>query len=299
MKHKFNFYSILFGILLIGSISLSSCETEEDDPNAGRTDPNTIATTNLIAYFDFETLPPAGAAVPNSGGTITFGRRVGGATIVPGRRGNALRGSTTEAYLEYNIAIGTSALKTLDEFTLSCWIKAPATTDGAAKIFAVNGGDGFMGNLALMHESQPRGDSLDLKLYLFDSESPDWRGQDIRRQSRRFLNDMWFHVIAVYRKSTSTMEFWANGIKVHEGIRYAAPDPDGEGPLAQPLLGPIRLGQDMTRIRFGAWAQQVAGNPEGWMTFYRGMVDEFRVYNKALTEAEILALYQAEVTQIN
>ncbi len=55
----------------------------------------------------------------------------------------------------------------------------------------------------------------------------------------------------------------------------------------------------MTRIRFGAWAQQVAGNPEGWMTFYRGMVDEFRVYNKALTEAEILALYQAEVTQIN
>jgi hypothetical protein len=35
------------------------------------------------------------------------------------------------------------------------------------------------------------------------------------------------------------------------------------------------------------------------MTYYKGIVDEFRVYNKALSTTEIQELYDAEVTQIN
>lgn len=300
MKNKFNVYAILFGVLLLGGLALTSCGEDDPDPNAGKIDPNTIAPTSLIAHFDFETLPIAGGAVPYSLNTITFSRKIGAATVATGRRGNGLKTSTAgtvEGYFEYNV-VGASALKTMDEFTLACWIKAPVTTDGAAKIFALNGGDSFMGNLTLIQESRA-GDSLDLKFYLFASTSPDWKGQEIRRQSNKFLNDLWFHVVAIYRKETSTMEFYSNGILVQTSIRYSGPDPDGDGPLPQPVLGPITLGQDMTKIHFGAWTQQVAGNPDGWMTYYKGMVDEFRIYKKALTAAEILALYQAEVTQIN
>jgi hypothetical protein len=297
MKNKFKLYgATLLASVLMAGFFLSSCDKDDDD-DGGKINPNTIAATNLIAHFDFEALPAAGAAVAASNSTITYNRKVGTASIVAGRRGNAYQGSTAEAYFEYNIT-GSTALKTLDEFTLACWIKAPATTSGAAKIFAINGGDSFMGNMTLMQESRA-GDSLDIKFFLFDSESPDWKGQDIRIQSEKFLDDLWFHVVCIYRKETSTMELWANGLKVNESIRYAGPDPDGEGPLAQPLLGPIKLGQDMTKIHIGAWPQQVAGNPEGWMTYYAGLVDEFRVYNKALSAAEVLALYQAEVTQIN
>jgi hypothetical protein len=106
---------------------------------------------------------------------------------------------------------------------------------------------------------------------------------------------MWFHLVALYNKTTSTMEFYANGTLVFTQIKYAGPEAGG----TQPLLGPIKLGQDMTKIHFGAWTQQIAGTPEGWMTYYQGMVDEFRIYNKALSQAEITALYEAEVTQIN
>ena len=91
------------------------------------------------------------------------------------------------------------------------------------------------------------------------------------------------------------MEFYANGTLVFTQIKYAGPEAGG----TQPTLGPIKLGQDMTKIHFGAWAQQIAGTPEGWMNYYKGMVDEFRIYNKALSPAEITALYEAEVTQIN
>ena len=299
MKNKFRFLKVaLPAVLIMAGLMLTSCgKDDDDDDDDGKINPDTIATTNLIAHFDFEAVPSAGATVANSNSTITFVSKVGAANIVPGRRGNAFQGSTSEAYFEYNVS-GASALKTLDEFTLACWVKAPATTSGAAKMFNVNGGDGFMGTLTLMQESRP-GDSLDIKLFLFDSESPDWKGHDVRYSNQKFLDNLWFHLVGIYRKETSSIELWANGIKVNESIRYAGPDPDGDGPLPQPLLGPIKLGQDMTKIHFGAWAQQIAGNPDDWMKYYGGMVDEFRIYNKALSAAEVLALYQAEVTQIN
>ncbi len=281
--------------MLLSAYVLSSCSKKEDDPNAGKTDPSTIATTNLIAYFPFEAEPAVGAAVEKSNSTITYVKKVGAASFVTGRRGNGYKGSATESYLEYNVASGT-ALKTLDEFTLACWVKTPNTTNGAGKIFSVNGGDGFMGNLVLMQESKPLGDSVDMKFFFYDSSSADWKGQDVRKQSDKFLNDKWFHIVALYRKSSSTIELYANGKLVLTGIRYSGPQPTGG---VQPLLGAMTLGSEMTKIHFGAWAQQVAGTPESWMTYYKGIVDEFRVYNKALSAAEVKSLYDAEVTQIN
>jgi hypothetical protein len=291
MKNKFGLFGFLFGTLLLGGVMVSCSDDDDDGGDDGKIDPNTIATSSLIAYFPFETLDEE---VEYSNNTITFSDDVGGATLAVGRRGNAYKGSTSEAYFEYDVASGT-ALKTLDEFSMACWIKTPLTTSGAAKILTINGGDAFMGALALMQESQAEGDSVDMKFYLYDSESPDWKGQDLRKNSVKFVNDMWFHLVALYNKTTSTMEFDANGTLVFTQIKYAGPESGG----TQPLLGPIKLGQDMTKIHFGAWAQQIAGTPEGWMTYYQGMVDEFRIYNKALSQAEITALYEAEVTQIN
>lgn len=295
MKKFIKIGGTLFVTMIMVGFMTTSCNKDNNDPNAGKTDPSTIATANLVAYFPFEAEPAAGAAVEKSNSTITYVKKVGGASFVIGRRGNGYQGSATEAYLEYNVASG-SALKTLDEISVACWIKTPVTTSGASKIFTVNGGDSFMGTLSLIQESQATGDSVDMKFYLFDSASPDWKGQELRKNKTTFLNDKWFHIIAVYRKSSSTMEFFANGKLVFSQIKYAGPVPV-TGP--QPLLEGITLGSDMTKIHFGTWAQQIAGTPESWMTYYKGIVDEFRVYNKALSEAEALSLYNAEVTQIN
>ena len=55
----------------------------------------------------------------------------------------------------------------------------------------------------------------------------------------------------------------------------------------------------MSKIYFGVWPQQIAGTPEGYMAYFKGLVDEFRIYNKALTDNEVMDLYEAEVGQIN
>jgi hypothetical protein len=286
-------WAILIAVSLTAGL-MYSCEDDDDDNgDNGRVDPGTVASSNLIAYFPFDSEPAGGAAVTNSNNQITFVRKVGAASFVEGRRGNAFQGAP-DSYLEYNLASG-SAFTTLDEFSISCWLKTPVTTTGASKIFGINGGDPTMGNLALIQESQPMGDSVDLKLYLFDSASPEWKGQDIRADNEAFLNDKWFHLTALYRKATSTMEFWANGRRVFSQIRYAGPVP---ATGTQPLLEGITLMNDGNKIFFGAWPQQIAATPESWMTYFRGLVDEFRIYNKALSEDEIMDLYEAEVTQI-
>lgn len=293
MKNKL----YLLGAFLFGLLLLSSCSKDDNSSgNDGKIDPSTVAATNLIAYFSFDAEPAANAAVDKTNGSITYTKKVGPGAFVPGRRGNAYQGNALQSYLEYAVGTGT-ALKTLDEFSLACWIKTPVTTSGACKIFTINGGDSFMGALALMQESQALGDSVDMKFYLFDSASPAWKGQDIRKNKTAFLNDKWFHLVALYRKATSTMEFFANGKLVYSAVKYADAAPAGGG--AQPLLEGVTLGSDMTKIHFGAWTQQIAGAPESWMTYYKGMVDEFRIYNKALSEAEVQSLYDAEITQIN
>lgn len=293
MKINFKLIGKFFlGAVLLSGVALTSCKDDDDDDiDDGKTDPSTIAATNLVAYFPFDA---EGEAVQKANNTITFSKKVGAGSFVDGRRGKAYQGSASESYLEYNLA-ASNPLSTLDEFTLSAWIKTPVTTSGAAKIFAVNGGDSFMGTLTLMQESQALGDSVDLKLYLYDSESPEWKGQELRKQRTPFLNDKWFHVVALYNKTTSKMQFYANGVFVIEEPKHAGPKV-GE---VQPPLGPIKLGSDMSKIHFGVWPQQIAGTGADWMTYYKGLLDEFRIYNKALTEQEIKDLYDAEVTQIN
>ena len=44
----------LLYIMLITGLVVTSCKEIEDGNNNGKTDPNTIATANLIAYFPFE-----------------------------------------------------------------------------------------------------------------------------------------------------------------------------------------------------------------------------------------------------
>lgn len=288
-------WTVMFAVIVMAGFIYSCDDDDNDNGGSNVVDPSSVAGSNLIAYFPFDTEPAAGAGVENSNNSLTFVRKAGAATFADGRRGNAYMGAATESYLEYNVAPN-SQLSTLDEFSLACWIKTPFTTSGAAKIFSLNGGDVFMGNLVLLQESQALGDSVDLKLYLFDSASPEWKGQDLRKNKVDFVNDKWFHLVALYRKASSTMEFFANGRKVFSQVKYAGPVP---ATGTQPLLEGITFGSDMSKIYFGVWPQQIAGTPEGYMTYYKGLVDEFRIYNKALTDNEVMDLYEAEVSQIN
>jgi hypothetical protein len=285
-RNFFSFFAVV--ALLTTGLVFTSCEEEEPDPYEGKTNPSTIAAANLVAYFPFE----SETASIEKGEGVTYLKKGGAASFAFGRRGNAYKGSTSEAYLEYNVA-STNLFKSMSEFTMGVWIKTPPA-EGAADIFRLNGGDAFMGNLVLMLEGGSNADSLDIKAYMYNSTT-EWKGQDIRKMHRSFLSDRWVHIVFSYNKTTSTMTLYANGLPVATSIRYAGPKV-GE---VQPLMGNLTFESGMTKIHIGAWAQLLDGTGQDWMKFYPGLLDELRIYNKALTDTEVKALYDAEITVIN
>jgi len=286
---KIKLFSGIAVVALFIGVSFTSCKTAEPDPYAGKTDPSTIASSSLVAYFPFESATKS----IEMGTGITFNKVGGAGSFVVGRRGNAYKGATTEAYLEYNVA-STNIFKNLTEFTMSAWVKTPSAA-GAAKIFTLDGGDPFMGNLVFMLEGNSNADSLDIKGYLYNS-STEWKGQEIRILNKAFTTDKWLHVVYSYNKTTSKMSLYANGKFVASQIKYASDVVAG----VQPVLGALTLKPDMTKILIGSWPQQIAGvGVLDFMKYYPGLLDELRIYNKALTDAEVTALYDAEITVIN
>lgn len=61
---------------------------------------------------------------------------------------------------------------------------------------------------------------------------------------------------------------------------------DGEAVAVRPATGAVTLGSDY-KIRIGSELSYSR-------TFTRGLFDEFRIFDKALTQAEILTVYYAE-----
>lgn len=263
---------------------ITSCDS--DDNELIRTDPGTIAVSNIIAYFPFDREPAGGASVEYSQETIRFVRSIGDGSFVEGRKGNAYQGSTGQSCLEFDVT-KVSVFTTLEEFTISCWLKTSATASGSSRILGINGADSLMGTISLIRESRPTGDSLDLRLY-FHNDSADI--SSIGASIAEFLNNEWFHLAALYRQDSSKLEFYVNGSLVFSG--------DAAGDESNPaLFQDINFRSDITKIYFGAWEQQLAGTPEPWMSYFDGLIDEFRIYNKALSGEELFNLYQAELSQ--
>jgi hypothetical protein len=289
---KINLFSGIAVAALFLGMSFTSCKSNDTvtDPYAGKTNPSTIAAANLVAYFPLESA--TGAITTGAG--VTYSKISGAGAFVTGRRGNAYKGSNTAGYLEFNVA-ATNLFKDLSEFTYAAWIKTPAPTGGAASAFSVNGGDANMGNFNLVIESQSNADSLALKPYLRNSTTV-WQGQDLWTFKKTNSTDKWIHVVSSYNKTTSVMALYVNGVKVNSGIKYGGPVPTVG---TQPLLGALTF-VDMTKFYIGAWGKLALGTAtDSWMVYYPGMIDEIRIYNKALTDAEVLALYNAEITVIN
>ncbi len=287
---KINLFSVYAGVALFMGMSFSSCKTAEPDPYAGKTNPSTIAASSLVAYFPLES---ATAAIETGTG-VTYGKLSGAGSFAVGRRGNAYKGATTAGYLEFNVATA-NLFKNLTEYTYAAWIKCPKPMNGAAAAFSLNGGDPNMGNLDFIIESGSNADSLALKSYLYNSATT-WKGQEFYLHNKAFLSDKWVHIVGSYNKTTSTMAYYANGVLVKTQVKWA----DGEVGGVQPKLGALTFGTDMTKFDIGAWWKLAAGTAtDTWMVYYPGMIDELRIYNKALTDAEVKALFDAEVSVIN
>ncbi|MDO9155140.1 MAG: LamG-like jellyroll fold domain-containing protein [Paludibacter sp.] len=286
---QLNFLSLI-ALILFAGFSLSSCDPKTpDDPNAGKTDPSTIAASSLVAYFPFD------ADGVDKISSLTPAEKIG-VTYVKGRRNNCYQGAEN-AYLLYNL--GTSKLATMTNgFTVSAWVKNPKVFgDPVPMIFQIGKtSDRFWGNLTWMQERAGNavdGANIDSLYYKFNFQA----GNDSRWAAdnswKKFTADTWQYLTLSYNGSTSQFSVYVNG------ILYAERSKIFKNNETNILAGNLTF-KEADKMVVGGWLTKVIDNAtDVWMGWYKGNMDELRIYNAGLSASEAKALYDAEVTQIN
>jgi hypothetical protein len=293
-----NYKTLTASILtfIVTAVLVAACTKAELDDTFKAGDPpavaggfvnsNDISPSNLVAHFAFE------GNVNDTKGAVTGGTATGTTSFVAGRKGQAYQGSTN-GFIAY---ANPGPIATLTSFTASFWINTNKHDGGAQGVFNLAKQDGsFWGNFFVMIEgNNTSSNRMFMKLHFEKNIAPfvehwaepngfgavDYRPDD--------MYGAWRHVVWTYDAATSKVRFFVNGQKrdLPPGTEDRKADPAGTP------LGPLNF-KSATKFVIGAYQNQLGAPfnaPEPWMLPYTGKLDEFRIYNKALSEIEISAL---------
>lgn len=320
---KKNKYIFLFASVLALQFFVSCNEDSIDTVNSpiayeaigGYESSDEIAAGNLITKLSFEN------NLTDSKNNISgfAGTNVGYAT---GIKGNAYSGSSSQE--RYAVANATTAITSLNNFTVAFWMNTANTVDpatpgigkGAQGIFSIVRPLKDMGalNLFLENPNSNFPNRLRLKLNLDNGRSGvAWTSQSVMMNLDNSLNQ-WIHVALTYNSSTSIVSAYVNGTLCTNLTDFPYAPAGGAAGIA-PLFAdnPGDLNNSNNAPRYGAFemtgtngkvvfgTHQFETTPSlttisqrDWATSFVGLLDEFRIYNVALSVTEIAALNKLE-----
>lgn len=283
------------GLSAIAALTMMvSCDkTGTETPEDNKANPSKVAASNLVAYFSFD-----GNA--NEGIASITPKTETGVTYVAGRRGKCLQGADN-GYILYDLP-ATSKIRTLKGFALAMWFKneqIPAEVAPTPMIFQVtNDNDLFWGNISLCMDrsgsAEAPSEELNMKT-TFRKDGVDWANQFVGFTNAAYQANRWFHVIYQYDNVASAYNVYVNGIKIttDEGIINRLQCADG------PAFGDLNFVAP-SQLVIGGWMPKIAnGATDEWMGWFKGNMDEVRLYDRALTDTEAKELYDAEVENLN
>ena len=211
------------------------------------------------------------------------------ATSDAGVSGNAYKGSET-AFTQYS---GANDFASSTSFTISFWVKKTpqAAGKGTNFAFALNSRDYSWTNIKLFLEFEDAGnpstvDSAAAKFYLLDQ----WFEFTGTKRMLKVLDGQWHHLAFTYDETTSVLTTYVDG---------AVPTnlPAGFGNVTNngAPRGPLDMLSDKANTGFTIGGpSQVAHDANGWMGNFDGELDQFRLYGKVLSAAEIAALFSGK-----
>lgn len=267
-------------LVLVGTMAVMSCKDEEAKLPAigGYNNAGEVGSSNLVAYWPMD----GNGNEKKSGATATAKN----ASFVSGLKGQAA--SLAAGYFSYGEI---AALNGLPNATVSAWVNVKNNGSAPSCFFSLTRPNEWAGNVNLMAETGWRkatSDTLVLKGLVVTKVNGNDSWQDSRNEPSKGgdqvpkLAGNWAHVVMTWDGATSMFKIYANGVKISN------PEWEQRG-----TTGPLNF-TTPTKAIIGAWGTNISGTPEGWQIPMTGLVDEVRVYNKALSDADISALYQLE-----
>jgi hypothetical protein len=299
-----NASKLMAGALLL-SFVITSCDKKNPDvvlpPIGGFNNSNEVAAANLKAHWTFDGAlnERISSAAPTTSLRTSF---------VPG----IIKGQAVKLDSGYILYPTIAALNSdIGSYSVSTWIFTQNQGNGTRPtgVFALTLGaatqrDWNDGPIMLSLENgRPTSynDTLVLKTNIATTKGGGLlKGDNINDFGVRETDfktvkgaNKWVHVVARWDGAGSFIDFYANGIRVsNNNFRFREVGGVGFGPMTLPA------GVN-TQVLIGGYPNNTNGFPlsaiQGFQGLFRGNIDETRFYNKALSDAEITALYQLEL----
>ncbi|XVJ64962.1 MAG: LamG domain-containing protein [Lacibacter sp.] len=222
-------------------------------------------------------------------------------TFVPGISGRAIQGAATKdkavKYASPNDFADASS------FTVSYWIKHTPQTDGEPEFhFSLPSKDYWHSSamFLLVEKAGPNADnSTPTQMACTFAVQDRW--VEFRGPNRlpNALDGNWHHLAFTYDQTTSKLTAYVDGVAVpYTGTGNIV------GGAATPM-GPAKFWNssrdNLSSFVIGGWNKHVGGMGDAfkgpqdpWIHSYSGAMDQFRLYNKALTASEVTALFNSK-----
>jgi hypothetical protein len=278
-------------ILTVVGLGINACQ-KMDRPELGELvlDPPPPPYNELKNFWAFENnLSDQGEGKLNGAPTgVTYVAGVTGQAAKIGTGGYILVKAIgdTITYPNGFTAVPADTLTNLGSFTLAFWMNGPGPVkDGAQGLFSISNKAEFWGNLDLFIENLDNGSELFLKVHMFNAGVPSGNGEQWNEVKIANGLNKWTHIAVTYNGLNSQFTIYADG------------QPTA---IKDKVLGGGTYGS----IKFNNFNGVVIGNhqfqtnpslsnhgPESWARPFNGALDQLRLYDRALSAAEITDLY--------
>ena len=259
-------------LIIICSVSFMSCYKKYDPSTyqpvftvGGYASSGDIGAGHLVGYWGFENKYTD--SISNTDGTSV------NTSFTTGFLGKALQGAPNG----YVISDLPAAIKNMNSFTIDFWINTAQNTVGIWTPICISNSADFWGALDIFYENGSTASSANLKIH-FKGQSEVW-----------FTNSTlanpwgaWQNIAITYDANSSTFTSYQGGGKV------ASTTSAGLGNIVFPATA--------DKIIFGTEqfnctpSLGTAGGAQGWADYFRGQLDEVRIYDVALSESDLKAL---------
>jgi len=262
--------------LTVIGFSLSSC-FKKFDPDSyapplnigGFTSTKEIAAANLVGYWAFN-----GSYIDSVSGTAGTNT---GTSFTGGIKGQAMQGAVN-SYVTF--APG-AAITGMHSFTITQWVNSPLNSSGIVGLTNLNKSDAFWGNMDIFFENGGTSTNTVLKLHFTNNGADAWLGN--YNIANRW--NTWMNIAVTYDQATSTFKVFLDGSKIATQVVAG--------------YGPVNF-TNANKLIFGTVHFQTnpssttASGSQPWASYLTGQLDEVRIYNRALTEAELNSLVKLE-----
>ncbi len=278
-------------LLLLTGVVITSCQKmKRPELKELILDPPPPPYADLKSFWSFENnLADAGesklTATPSA---VTYVAGVTGQAAQIGSGGYILLKTfpDTVKYANGYKSLPKDTLSNLGSFTLAFWMKGVGPVkDGAQGLFSISNKNEFWGNLDLFLENDDNGSEGFLKIHMFNSAVASGNGEEWSELKIPNMLNKWTHVAVRYDAATSQLSLLIDGAATAINNKI----------LGGGNYGKIKF-KDFNGMVLGTYQFQTSPTltnhgPESWAKSFNGALDQFRLYNRPLSNAEITDLF--------